>query len=127
MPTRYPDSPKSFEKPKILLLNVELELKSEKENAEIRLTDPAQYQEIVEAEWAIIYEKLDKCVESGAQVVLSRLAIGDLATQYFADRGMFCAGRVPEEDMHRVVRDPRVRAGGPDAMALPVVGLLRAV
>lgn len=29
---------KKFEKPKILLLNVELELKSEKENAEVRYT-----------------------------------------------------------------------------------------
>lgn len=98
----FEQQPKSFDDPKVLLLNVELELKSEKENAEIRLNDPSQYQEIVEAEWAIIYEKLDKCVASGAQVILSRLAIGDLATQYFADRNMFCAGRVPEDDMHRV-------------------------
>ena len=98
----FEQQPKFFTDPKILLLNVELELKSEKENAEIRLSDPSQYQEIVEAEWQIIYEKLDKCVASGAQVVLSRLAIGDLATQYFADRGMFCAGRVPEDDMQRV-------------------------
>jgi hypothetical protein len=35
--------------PQILLLNIELELKSEKENAEIRLEDPSQYQEIVDA------------------------------------------------------------------------------
>eukprot|EP00232_Nephroselmis_pyriformis_P030272 CAMPEP_0182858754 /NCGR_PEP_ID=MMETSP0034_2-20130328/3864_1 /TAXON_ID=156128 /ORGANISM="Nephroselmis pyriformis, Strain CCMP717" /LENGTH=80 /DNA_ID=CAMNT_0024990227 /DNA_START=293 /DNA_END=535 /DNA_ORIENTATION=+ len=28
------------------------------------------------------------------QIVLSKLAIGDLGTQYFADRGIFCAGRV---------------------------------
>lgn len=46
-----------------------------------RLSDPSQYQSIVDAEWNIIYEKLDKCVESGAKVVLSRLAIGDLGTQ----------------------------------------------
>ncbi|CAH0515832.1 unnamed protein product [Peronospora belbahrii] len=46
---------------KILLLNVELELKSEKENAEI---------------------------------ILSKLPVGDLATQCFADHGLFCAGRV---------------------------------
>ncbi|KAI7984547.1 T-complex protein 1 subunit eta [Camellia lanceoleosa] len=88
--------------PKILLLNVELELKSEKENAEIRLSDPSQYQSIVDAEWNIIYDKLDKCVKSGAKIVLSRLAIGDLATQYFADRDIFCAGRVTEEDLQRV-------------------------
>ncbi len=46
------------------------------------------------AEWNIIYDKLAKCAESGAKIVLSRYAIGDLATQYFADRDIFCAGRV---------------------------------
>ena len=61
---------------------------------QIRLSDPAEYQSIVDAEWNIIYDKLAKCAESGAEIVLSRLAIGDLATQYFADRGIFCAGRV---------------------------------
>jgi len=43
-------------------------------------------------------------VKTGAQVVLSRLAIGDLATQYFADRGIFCAGRVTDEDLRRVCK-----------------------
>ena len=61
---------------------------------QIRLSDPSQYQSIVDAEWNIIYSKLEKIVQSGAKVVLSRLAIGDLATQYFADRDIFCAGRV---------------------------------
>ncbi|KZV54812.1 chaperonin family protein [Dorcoceras hygrometricum] len=98
----FEQQPKKFLNPKILLLNIELELKSEKENAEIRLSDPSQYQSIVDAEWNIIYNKLDKCVESGAKIVLSRLAIGDLATQYFADRDIFCAGRVTEEDLQRV-------------------------
>jgi T-complex protein 1 subunit eta len=37
-------------------------------------------------------------------VVLSRLAIGDLATQYFADRDIFCAGRVTDDDMQRVAK-----------------------
>jgi T-complex protein 1 subunit eta len=100
----FEQQPKSFVDPKVCLLNVELELKSEKENAEIRLTDPDQYQSIVDAEWNIIYEKLDKITATGAQVVLSRLAIGDLATQYFADRNIFCAGRVEDADMRRVAR-----------------------
>ncbi|ONM05600.1 hypothetical protein ZEAMMB73_Zm00001d032634 [Zea mays] len=81
---------------------ISFELKSEKENAEIRLSDPLQYQSIVDAEWNIIYDKLDKCVKSGAKIVLSRLAIGDLATQYFADRDILCARRVTEEDLQRV-------------------------
>merc|ERR1719440_2341156 len=95
---------KIFDNPKILLLNLELELKAEKDNAEVRITDPDMYQSIVDAEWNIIYEKLDLIVKSGAQVVLSRLAIGDLATQYFADRGIFCAGRVDNADLERTRR-----------------------
>jgi len=90
--------------PKILLLNVELELKNEKENAEVRITDPDAYQSIVDAEWNIIYDKLNLCHKSGANVVLSKLPIGDLATQFFADRGMFCAGRVELGDMKRVAK-----------------------
>jgi T-complex protein 1 subunit eta len=100
----FEQQPKEFTNPKILLLNIELELKSEKDNAEIRITDPKQYQAIVDAEWDIIYDKLAKCVESGAQVILSRLPIGDLATQYFADRGLFCAGRVETADLERTSR-----------------------
>ena len=48
--------------------------------------------------------KLDKLVNCGAQVILSKLPIGDLATQYFADRGLFCAGRVPQDDLNRVAK-----------------------
>lgn len=56
---------------------------------------------MVDAEWQILYEKLETIVSSGAQVVLSKLPIGDLATQYFADRDIFCAGRVQPEDLKR--------------------------
>jgi T-complex protein 1 subunit eta len=96
--------PKKYNNPKIAMLNVELELKSEKENAEVRVKSVEEYQNIVDAEWNILYEKLEKIVESGAKVVLSKLPIGDVATQYFADRDVFCAGRVTEEDMKRTMK-----------------------
>jgi T-complex protein 1 subunit eta len=100
----FEQQPKKFKNPLICLLNVELELKSEKDNAEVRIKDVADYQAFVDAEWKIIYDKLDAIVATGAKVVLSRLAIGDLATQYFADRDIFCAGRVAEDDMERVAK-----------------------
>merc|ERR1719480_762183 len=100
----FEQQPKRFENPKIALLQVELELKSESANAEVRMTDVSEYQKVVDAEWKIIYDKLAKVVESGAQVVLSELPIGDLATQYFADRDIFCAGRVPINDLERVCK-----------------------
>lgn len=96
--------PKTYKNCKIALLNIELELKAERDNAEIRVDSVKEYQKIVDAEWQILYDKLAKIHESGANVVLSKLPIGDVATQYFADRDMFCAGRVPEEDLKRTMK-----------------------
>ncbi|KLO11333.1 hypothetical protein SCHPADRAFT_999004 [Schizopora paradoxa] len=96
--------PKSFKNPLILCLNVELELKAEKDNAEVRIEQVSEYQAIVDAEWEIIFRKLEAIAKTGAKVVLSKLPIGDLATQWFADRDIFCAGRVPASDLRRVVQ-----------------------
>ena len=96
--------PKLFHDPLILCLNVELELKAEKDNAEVRVEAVSDYQAIVDAEWEIIYRKLYAIEKTGAKVVLSKLPIGDLATQWFADRDIFCAGRVAAADLRRVVQ-----------------------
>ncbi|KAI5640822.1 TCP-1/cpn60 chaperonin family domain-containing protein [Phthorimaea operculella] len=96
--------PKSYDECKIALLNIELELKAERDNAEVRVDNVKEYQKVVDAEWQILYSKLEALHKSGANVVLSKLPIGDVATQYFADRDMFCAGRVTEEDLRRTQR-----------------------
>ncbi|KAK9386637.1 chaperonin Cpn60/TCP-1 family [Lipomyces mesembrius] len=100
----FEQQPKSFSNPTIVCLNVELELKAEKDNAEVRVEQVSEYQAIVDAEWKIIYDKLEAIYKTGAEIVLSKLPIGDLATQYFADRDIFCAGRVSSDDMERVVQ-----------------------
>lgn len=96
--------PKKYKSARIALLNIELELKAERDNAEVRVDNVQEYQNIVDAEWTILYAKLQKIVDSGAKVVLSKLPIGDVATQYFADRDMFCAGRVPDDDLQRTLK-----------------------
>ncbi|KAN0045132.1 hypothetical protein ACTA71_006660 [Dictyostelium dimigraforme] len=100
----FEQQPKHIKNPKVLCLNIELELKAEKDNAEIRITDPTKYQSLVNAEWKLFFDKLEAIHASGVNVVLSKLAIGDLATQFFADKNMFCAGRVPDDDIRRVCR-----------------------
>ncbi|CAI5451059.1 unnamed protein product [Caenorhabditis angaria] len=95
--------PKKYTNAKVALLNIELELKAEKENAEMRLTNVSDFQAVVDAEWNILYDKLQKIADSGANVVLSKLPIGDVATQWFADRDMFCAGRIPQDDLDRLM------------------------
>lgn len=100
----FGQQPKSFTNPKIACLNVELELKAEKDNAEVRVEQVSEYDAIVDAEWQIIINKLDLLAASGAKIILSKLPIGDLATQYFADRDIFCAGRVASDDLNRVTQ-----------------------
>ena len=95
----FEQQPKKFENAKVIILNVELELKSEKENSELRISNPEDFQSFVDAEWKIINKKLENIVKSGANVVLSKLPIGDLATQYFADRDVVAA-----EDIERVAK-----------------------
>lgn len=99
----FEQQPKKFINPKVLSLNVELELKAEKDNAEVRVEHVEDYQAIVDAEWQLITDKLTQIEQSGANIVLSKLPIGDLATQFFADRNIFCAGRVSSDDMDRVI------------------------
>ena len=96
--------PKLILSPRIACLNVELELKAERENAEIRVNKVQDYQAVIDAEWTIIYRQLEALQQAGANVILSSLPIGDLATQWFADRGMFSAGRVSKGDLKRVAK-----------------------
>lgn len=98
----FEQQPKKFVDERVLCLNVELELQQERRDAEVRISDVKQYQSIVDAEWNIITRKLDSIRASGAKVVLSKLPVGDLAMQYFADHGVFCMGRVAQGDMDRL-------------------------
>ena len=50
--------PKKFETPKIALLNIELEVKSVRENAEIRVSNLKDYQDMVDAEYKVTYGKI---------------------------------------------------------------------
>lgn len=94
----YEQQPKKITNAKICCLNVELEWMRERENAEMRINSVEEYQKTVDAEWKLITDKLDEIIESGANVVLSSQSIGDYATQYFAKKGIFSAGRVKDLD-----------------------------
>lgn len=98
----YEQQPKKILSPNICCLNMELEWKRERENAEVRVGSVEEYQKVVDAEWKIITEKLDDIIASGANVVLSTQSIGDYATQYFARAGIFSAGRV--NDLSKIVK-----------------------
>ena len=100
----FDQQPKHFDNPKILILNVELELQGASADSEVRVDDPDKFQAIVDAEWHMLQRKLQECVDCGANIVLSKKPIGDIATQFFADHDVFCAGRVPEDDIKRTAK-----------------------
>merc|ERR1712038_2138046 len=95
--------PKKFDNPTVALLNIELEVKSVRENAEIRVSNLDDYQAMVDAEYKVLFDQCKAVKDAGADIVLSKLPIGDVATQWFADEGMVCAGRVTQEDMKRTL------------------------
>nr|UXY87775.1 T-complex protein1 eta SU [Cryptomonas curvata] len=106
-PFSYAGSEKQFKKyyfPNVLAVNLELEIKSEKDSSESQINSVKSFQAIIDAEWSIIYEKLDKISQVKTNVIFSKLPIGDLATQYFAERGILCGGRVSSDDMTRISR-----------------------
>lgn len=92
--------PEKSKSPKSALFNVELERKAEKDDAEIRVHTGEDFQAMVDTEWSIRYNKLEKTHQSGAKVIGSKL---DVVTQYFADRDMFCADCKPEEDLKKTM------------------------
>jgi T-complex protein 1 subunit eta len=87
--------PKRIERPRILLLNCELELKSQAEHIKFVATSPQQYKDFADTEVSLFFESLQRIVDTGCNVILSTKAIGDFATQFFAEKRMWCAGRVP--------------------------------
>lgn len=100
----YEQQPKRIVSPKIAVVSLELEWKSEMENGEMRISSADEYARVVAAEWKLITDQLDALIQAGANVVLSTLPVGDYATQYFAKHNVFSAGRVPEMEAQRVVR-----------------------
>ncbi|AFP65685.1 t-complex protein1 eta SU (nucleomorph) [Chroomonas mesostigmatica CCMP1168] len=96
--------------PRLLILNLELEIKAEKTESEARLNHISDYKKIIDAEWSIIYEKLDRISEIKTKAVFSNQAIGDLATQYFSERGMICGGRLSGDELVRISKGTGARS-----------------
>mmetsp|Transcript_27013 Transcript_27013/g.65709 ORF Transcript_27013/g.65709 Transcript_27013/m.65709 type:complete len:450 (-) Transcript_27013:1053-2402(-) len=95
--------------PQILLLNIELEIKNEEKDGEAKLKSMKNYKKFIDAEWSIIYEKLDRISETKVKAVFSTQAIGDLATQYFAERSVICGGRISSDDITRISKGTGAR------------------
>lgn len=55
--------------------------------------DTASFEKLLDAEFKLLKEKLDKIASSGATVVVSTKSIGDIACSYFGDHNILSVGR----------------------------------
>eukprot|EP01132_Coremiostelium_polycephalum_P002073 gene2073-2559_t len=91
---------KKIEKPKILLLNTDLELKHQKEYAKIEINDLKEYFKFIQGEKQLVMDQLENIYKKDVNIILDKKVIGDLATQEFTRRkNIHCSSRIDGETM----------------------------
>ena len=91
--------PRNIENAKILLIDDDLEPTRTKTDAQIIGNSYKEIQNFVKAESDIISNKVQKIIESGANVVISRKGINLRACEYFAKARIISIKRVKENDL----------------------------
>jgi len=100
----HPGMPKRIEDAKIALLDAPLEIEKTEIDAEIRIHDPEQMQAFLKEEENLLYEKVKKIKEVGANVVFVQKGIDDIAQHFLAKEGILAVRRVKKSDMEKLAR-----------------------
>jgi thermosome len=84
---------------KIALVDSAIEIKSTEIEAKIQITDPSQIQAFLDKEEEMIRHKVEKIIQSGANVLICQKGIDDLAQHFLAKKGIYAVRRVKQSDM----------------------------
>ncbi len=98
----HPNMPRRLENPKILLLDVALEIKETENDAQIRITSPDQLRAFIDQEHSMLKEMIEKVISIGANAVLCQKGIDDTAQYFLAKKGIFAARRVKRSDIEKL-------------------------
>ena len=96
--------PRAISDAKILLIDLELEDKGTRIDAEIRVNSPSEIQAFSQGMSDKLRNKIQKIIRSGANVVISRKGISLLAQNLLAESKIISLKRVKENDMHWIER-----------------------
>lgn len=95
-----PSMPRSVKNAKILLTNVFLEpMRTKKIDDEIVITSPEQMSLFLRQESDDVLEKIQKIIDGGANVVISRRGINDIAQERLSRTGIISIKRATENDL----------------------------
>jgi archaeal chaperonin len=92
--------PRLMENALILLISQELDNERTKTDAQIIVNNPEEMQAYISKENNDVKEKVQKIIDSGANVVISRKGISLLAQHYLSRAGIISLRRVKENDLH---------------------------
>jgi chaperonin GroEL (HSP60 family) len=96
--------PRAIRDAKILLIDLELEDKGTRIDAEVRVNSPSEIQAFSRGMSDQLRNKIQKIIGSGANVVISRKGISLLAQNLLAESKIISLKRVKENDMHWIER-----------------------
>ncbi|VTT87177.1 Heat shock protein 60 family chaperone GroEL / Thermosome subunit [Halorubrum sp. DM2] len=95
----HEDMPTDFESANVLLLNDPIEVEEADVDTSVNVDSPDQLQKFLDQEEEQLRAKVDKIVESGADVVFCQKGIDDLAQHYLAKEGILAVRRTKKSDL----------------------------
>ncbi len=97
-----PGMPKKIQEAKIALINSALEIEKTEFDAKLNISSPDQMQKFLNEEERMLKSMVDKIIASGANVILCRKGIDDMAQHYLAKEGVIAVRRIKESDMTKL-------------------------
>lgn len=70
----------------------------------VQVDDPKNLEKLRQRECDILKERVNKIIDSGANLIISSKAIDDMAAKYMVERGVMGLRRVDKQDMRRIAR-----------------------
>nr|WP_210423516.1 thermosome subunit beta [Halorussus marinus] len=95
----HDNMPTSAEDADILLLNEAVEIEETDVDTSVNIENPDQLQQFLDQEEEQLKQKVDKIVETGADVVFCQKGIDDMAQHYLAKEGILAVRRVKKSDV----------------------------
>jgi len=95
----HEDMPTDLEDASVMLLDQPVEIEEAEADASLSVDSPDQLQSFIEQEEEQLREKVDRIVDSGADVVFCQKGIDDMAQHYLAKEGVLALRRVKKSDM----------------------------
>lgn len=104
MPTFLGNPDDETSEVKIAMIDMNLQRHRMAMGVNIQVKDPKEVERIKQREIDLTKEKIQKILDSGANVVLTTKGVDDTCMKYFVEAGVFCARRVPKDDLKRLAK-----------------------